>query len=953
MAAIGDYYESEVLPALFDVLDRAFPEFDWVRCRGGWKAGKGADPSLLAQIGGRTPVKPEKIVCLEKKPGGYYCNKNGEATGWPAYVIGGHGASAPRGDDFARAVRILAELAGVAPGPGRDEQHDRKRWRAEAEKRKRERDEKDEKDRRESIAYAWQVWQEAKAESAPIEAYFAARGLDVVRLRGVITALYRFGRMSLNDERTAILCPVVDAGGGFVGLQRIAVDTAGAPITDVDGAKIKKMLGRPLGGAVRIGPRTETLYLAEGVETAMAVHQVTGCEVWATLSTSGLKAVDLRGQEGRSIIIAADLDASGAGQEAAWIAHERIRSMGFAVAIAQPSAINCPSLVVAGEDGDRPRDGKSVDWLDVLVHAGERAAGVLISAVERVDAPDEPPPAPPDDSTEEPSEAPQRPILWPGQTRRSRLAAHRVWGPPRGQRAGQRFGLAYWSRFGHWLEYGDGRWRRITDEQVHASLVEFFDGFDIATRKPIIDEHGREVTQKYAGLTVGEIRGIAEHMKACCMVDDDELPAWAPPTYDGDEPVFERWRQRRVGRGEAMPDPTMVLAVGNGLLRLDAWDEGRVVVEPHTPRFLSTQKVPHEIPCEELAGQLRNDPDNETIGFEVWSKRAPTFARFLDSLCEGDERKQASLLEWLGYCLTPDVSLETALVLTGPPGSGKGTFIEAVRAMMSDELVGTTSFTSLARPHHTFALMGLAVAVMHDAHVSDMHADRAIEVAKSIASGDPISVEEKYGREDSKFPLRLKLMICCNELPRFPDPSGSWAQRLLVVPMTQGYRRRPDRTIKRGVQREGLGILLAALFGRRRLLARGEFTRPADGMELLRQYELDNAPVQAFVDDCCEIGEGYGVSTDILYYLYRSYAHHNGMREMGKPKFGENLRMAVPHRGKKEKVIHGRRINIYTGLRPHVRVGFDGRDVVDWDDLAAFDFEVRRPAGESPPPPFY
>ena len=45
------------------------------------------------------------------------------------------------------------------------------------------------------------------------------------------------------------------------------------------------------GGAVRLAPAAETLVLAEGVETGLAVQQATGLPTWATLGTSNLKKV--------------------------------------------------------------------------------------------------------------------------------------------------------------------------------------------------------------------------------------------------------------------------------------------------------------------------------------------------------------------------------------------------------------------------------------------------------------------------------------------------------------------------------------------------------------------------------------------------------------------------------------------------------------------------------------
>lgn len=936
MGHVVEVYEGLVLPALFAGLDVAFPEFDWRRHGRGWRAGPGAAAWLLAAMG---TDSPQKIVCGADSKWGYHCFKSGQTTTWAAHVSGGPGAATPSGAAFVAAVKQLAELAGVdagLDGPGIDPAEREARLREAAERAEAQRRIDEASRRREderAIADAWRTWEAGAWDTVALD-YLRTRGLDAETLTPACAALLRVGPMFVAEDGVevmprAILCPVVIGEGEFRGLQRIAIEADGNAARDADGGKIKKMLGRPHGGAVRIGPAGHgPLWLCEGVETALAVHQATGGEVWAVLSASGLLAVDLAAvPKDRPIRIAADLDAGGAGQDAGEDLEIALRDAGRAdVRLALPGSVSVPSLAVHGVDGDRPRRGKSVDWLDVVtgVPGGDRLLAGYGGTLAGVGLDEDP--------------GDRRPILWHGQTHRARLALNRVWGYPRGRRAGRRFRLVYWLRLGHWYSFDGRTYRREQDEMIIGRLQDFFHGFDVRVKTPVMDERtGEMISQKYAALNTGELGAIAEQLRAGVMVTDLELPAWAPATYDGDRPVFEHDAQAVIEDADR-PAPSAILNTRSGLFRLDAWDRGEVEILPHTPRYLSTQMVPHEVPAREVEAMIAEDPSNETLGYELWSRHAPTFAAYLDRLCEGDERKSATLIEWLGYCLDTDVSLEKALLLTGPPGSGKGTYETALRAMLGPGLVSSTSMTKIVRPFHTASLLGSLVAVIQDAHVNDFNEAAALETVKSIASGDPIGVEEKYGREDGRFVLRTKLMICCNELPRFNDPSGSWAQRLVVVPMIHGNRRTMDRSIKAGIAGEGQGILLAALFGRRRLRANGAFTQPADGAELLRQYEMDNAPVQMFVEQCCEVGTDYAVDTRLLYTIYRAWAVANGRREMNDSKFGEFLRMAVPSRERRERQIGGIRYYHYTGLRPRVSDVYSSGVVTDMSHVAEMDF---------------
>ena len=103
----SDFYTETVLPTLAERLDQAFPEFGWRRDARGWVATD--EQHTHARLG----VRAERVVAHGRAPRGFLVH-GGEAMLWTAYVNGG---TVPRGADFMRAVRELAERAGVDPSP--------------------------------------------------------------------------------------------------------------------------------------------------------------------------------------------------------------------------------------------------------------------------------------------------------------------------------------------------------------------------------------------------------------------------------------------------------------------------------------------------------------------------------------------------------------------------------------------------------------------------------------------------------------------------------------------------------------------------------------------------------------------------------------------------------------------------------------------------------------------
>ena len=120
----------------------------------------------------------------------------------------------------------------------------------------------------------------------------------------------------------------------------------------------KAMFGPVGGAAVRLAePRPdEWLGVAEGIETALSVMIATGLSSWAALSAGGLKSLILPPGI-KLVVIAADHDANGCGQRAAYAAAQRWISEGRRVRVCLP-----PS---SGSDWNDVLRGKSrVDLLE-------------------------------------------------------------------------------------------------------------------------------------------------------------------------------------------------------------------------------------------------------------------------------------------------------------------------------------------------------------------------------------------------------------------------------------------------------------------------------------------------------------------------------------------------------------------------------------------------------------
>lgn len=200
-----------------------------------------------------------------------------------------------KGCDMRTAVRFLL---------GKDAlefvDEDRARLRKEREAKQRQEDEKAEKRRRAAL----EMWKERKpAAGSPVEAYLRAR-----KIVGPVDCVHFAPRLYNAERSTEMptqLAAVLDAKDGFMALHRTYLARA----TDGRWTKAalqrpKMILGRFMGGHIPIYGTVRpgcTLYVAEGIETAMSVRDgllsrpalAAGAVVWAAGSLANMSRIAL------------------------------------------------------------------------------------------------------------------------------------------------------------------------------------------------------------------------------------------------------------------------------------------------------------------------------------------------------------------------------------------------------------------------------------------------------------------------------------------------------------------------------------------------------------------------------------------------------------------------------------------------------------------------------------
>ena len=431
--------------------------------------------------------------------------------------------------------------------------------------------------------------------------------------------------------------------------------------------------------------------------------------------------------------------------------------------------------------------------------------------------------------------------------------------------------IRYWRD--EWYVWKDRRYRRISERELRAKLTgavrEEFERL-AQSSEPNRDGEVPQVQKINLGLISNVIQATSSMV---CLPSSMELGTWIPDRT-----------------------PRKYVSMKNGILDIPAaMAERSDYLQSNTPNWFSQVSLPYDF-----------DPDAS----------CPLFNSFLEHNQEMDPERIKVLQEWAGYLLLPATEEQKFMILEGEGANGKSVFIAALTAMLGIENVAAVPLEKFGDRFSLTTTLGKLLNAAGDCGDLDKAAEGDL---KSFTGGNRMYFDRKGIPGIECYPT-ARLMIACNNRPRFADKSQGIWRRMLLIP----WRVEITRTTRvKGMDKvdwwndsgELPGIFNWALEGLQRLRAQRDFTESSLMQEALQDYQAEVNPARSFLDEACERSQfGGKIFCRELYGAYEKWCKANGHSyPLSERQFGKEVKRKFTT-SVRDRETTGRRSWYYDGI---------------------------------------
>ena len=335
--------------------------------------------------------------------------------------------------------------------------------------------------------------------------------------------------------------------------------------------------------------------------------------------------------------------------------------------------------------------------------------------------------------------------------------------------------------------------------------------------------------------------------------------------------------------------PRDKINVLNGLL-----DVNTRLLCPHSSDFLSPVQLP-----------VKFDP----------TARCPMWDKFVIQVFPGDS--EAIAWEIPAWLMTPDTSIQKAILLMGDGANGKSTYLRAVLAFIGKHNTSAVSLHRLENDRFSAArLIGKLASICPDLPSTDLE---STSVFKAITGGDALQAEYKF-KESFDFIPYARLVFSANHPPKSQDASPAFFRRWLVMPFERTFAEGAPETIPRheldamlANPTELSGVLNKALEAITRIRTSG-FSESSSTSRATDEFRQATDPLAVWLDRNTFLQTDGVTPQDHLHREYCRNCTELGRPIISKTAFGRAMKKLRPTVTDYQRTVNGGVTWCYIGL---------------------------------------
>ena len=286
----------------------------------------------------------------------------------------------------------------------------------------------------------------------------------------------------------------------------------------------------------------------------------------------------------------------------------------------------------------------------------------------------------------------------------------------------------------------------------------------------------------------------------------------------------------------------------------------------------------------------------------------------VSQIFDGDTSLVGYLQRALGYSLTGNCREECLFFNWGQGRNGKGTIMNTVAWVLGDYADDVPFSTLELHPYRNAATNDLR-KLFRKRYVTASESGETTRLnearIKALTGRDPVTARFLH-QEFVTFEPDAKFWLATNDRPEVRDTSEGFWSRIHLIPYTQTFSGKENRTLKDRLREEGPGILAWLVRGCQQWQERG-LDPPEVVREATNDYRTDSDTVAPFLDVCCVRRPGAEVRANELYRTYKTYVGDSAMSQKA---FGIRMKGSFGSMKRASGVVY-----LGIGLRDEMREG--------------------------------